>query len=193
MKQPFDVPKINMPVFQQQAKAGLANKQPDMFMGTDAPRYKADDSIFQSQQPKYDFSQSGMSESYFDKLAGIESQGNYQAHNAGSGAYGKYQFIPGTEKHVAGQLGLTIDQARTPENQERMIRRFTQDNIAGLKKAGVPVNNETLWYSHNLGLGSAINMHNGGRVNPRYIASNIPKGLDPTIANYVKHWSGRWA
>ena len=99
---------------------------------------------------------------YYSKLAKHESEGSggYTASNK-SGAYGKYQFMPATEKEVAGKLGFTIAQARTPDGQEQMIRRFTQDNISGLQRNGIPVNDETLWWAHNQGLQGAINLHRG--------------------------------
>ncbi len=123
--------------------------------------------------------------SYLDKLADVESGGNYTAYNKGSGAYGKYQFIPSTEKFVAGKLGISIDEARTPSGQEKMIDYFTEQNRKGLKRAGYKATDTNLWYAHNLGLFGARTLLSGGQVNPLHISSNAGKSQE----DYKNKWS----
>ena len=62
----------------------------------------------------------GNSSSYLTNLASVESSDSWTAHNKGSGAYGKYQFIPSTEKAYAKKLGLSIKEARTPAGQTKL-------------------------------------------------------------------------
>lgn len=122
---------------------------------------------------------------YYNLLANVESRGNYNAKNK-SGAYGKYQFMPSTEKEYAKKLGITIKQARTPEGQENMIRKFTKDNINGLRRHGVPVTKETMWWAHNQGLGGAVNLYKGGKVSKRNLASNGGKNSQEYITKWRK-------
>jgi len=130
-------------------------------------------------------------DSYLKQLANVESQGKYDAYNKGSGAYGKYQFIPSTEQAYMKKLGYTQAQARTPEGQEAMIRRLTADNRAGLIKAGYKPTNMNLWLAHNQGLGGAKAILSGGNVNMHNIRSNIPKGKG-TVQDYLNYWGSRF-
>ena len=120
---------------------------------------------------------------YYKKLANVESGGNYNASNK-SGAYGKYQFMPSTEKAVAAKLNMTIEQARTPKGQEAMIRQFTNDNIKGLRRNGIPVNDETLWWAHNQGLGGAINLHKGNALSSKNLKANGGN----SNSEYISKW-----
>ena len=128
---------------------------------------------------------------YLDKLASVESGGNYNAHNKGSGARGKYQFIPSTEKAYAKKLGMTINEARTPDGQERMIESFTDDNKRGLERAGIEPTDMNLWVAHNQGLSGAIDMIKHGKGNTKNIKSNISGG-DATVENYLAQWSSKF-
>ncbi len=130
---------------------------------------------------------------YFDKLAKYESGGNYEAYNKGSKAFGKYQFIPATEKAYAKKLGFTIEQARTPEGQEAMARRFTDDNKRGLEKAGIPVTDFWLYTAHQQGLGGAKKLHSGQAMNKRNVGSNLPEGGPATNQNWKNQWSDRFS
>lgn len=120
-------------------------------------------------------------------LSDTESKGDYKAQNK-SGAYGKYQFMPSTEAEYAKKLNMTIPQARTPNGQEAMIKKFTEDNANFLKKNNIPVTDEFLWYAHNLGRGGARAIHRGEGVNMKHIASNVPSDMKPTLANYRNHY-----
>ncbi len=130
---------------------------------------------------------------YFDKLAKYESGGDYGAYNKGSKAFGKYQFIPATEKAYAKKLGFTIEQARTPEGQEAMARRFTDDNKRGLEKAGIPITDFWLYTAHQQGLGGAKKLHSGQAMNKRNVGSNLPEGGPATNQNWKNQWSDRFS
>lgn len=127
---------------------------------------------------------------YYNLLADVESKGNYNAKNK-SGAYGKYQFMPSTEKAYAAKLGMTIKQARTPEGQETMVRRFTKDNIDGLIRNNIPVTKETLWWAHNQGLQGAINLYKGGNVSSKNLQANGGKNSAEYIAKWRKIFGNR--
>ncbi len=154
------------------ARQSPYNKDP----GVDVPTYGAAGGTFSP---------------YLNKIAGHESGGNYNALNKGSLAYGKYQFIPSTEKQYMKKLGFTQAQARTPEGQEKMIRSLTDDNARYLRKHGIPVNNETLYAAHQQGPQGAVNIYKGGNVSKRNIASNLPEGMEPTVENWRNYWGNK--
>ena len=135
-------------------------------------------------------------DTFVNKLADVESKGNYKAYNKGSKAYGRYQFIPSTEKAIAKKLGYTIAQARTPEGQENMVRQLTNDNIRTLKKAGVPITGETVWWAHNLGAGGATKLYKGNQVSERNMRSNLPGNKNISSSDiaqsYKNHWKGKF-
>lgn len=111
-----------------------------------------------------------------DKIVAIESGGSYTAENPTSGAFGKYQFIPSTMNFYADKLGMTDEEARTPQGQERMFEAFTMDNVRGLEQSGIPVNTVTTYLAHQQGLGGARQIV-AGDISPgvrRNILSNIP-------------------
>ncbi len=163
------------------AELELAAREQDMIdYANNASRVPSSDSVYSNENNE--------NTEYYRKLAKHESggMGGYTASNK-SGAYGKYQFMPATEKEVAAKLGYTIEQARTPDGQEAMIRQFTKDNIAGLRRNGIPVNDETLWWAHNQGLGGAINLHKGIPLSAKNLKANgAPSG---TNAEYIAKWS----
>lgn len=95
---------------------------------------------------------------YYSSIRSAESGGNDSAKNPLSSATGRYQFTTGTwnglmQSHP--ELGLTADGRLDPNQQERAIRAFTQENAQSLSSAGVPVNPGNLYAAHFLGAGGA--------------------------------------
>ena len=133
----------------------------------------------------------GAGNSYFNRIAGIESSDNYGALNKGSGAYGKFQIMPETQKEWAGKLGMTIKEARTPAGQERVIRGITSQNARTLEKAGMPVNDFTLYMLHQQGATGGMNMLKGdfSKVKDINIASNLPGG--GSKEDFMAYWSNK--
>jgi len=110
----------------------------------------------------------GMKESDINSLVSIESGGKYDAMNKGSGAYGKYQFIPDTAYEAAKKIGYDgakptnstempdeLKEFMTPENQDKMFTEFTNKNISGLKEANIPVTPLNVYLVHQQGLRGA--------------------------------------
>lgn len=62
-------------------------------------------------------------EAFINAIAGQESDGNYNAENGDTGAYGKYQILPSNWPEWAEEAGIGADAPRTPENQE-IVARF---------------------------------------------------------------------
>ena len=97
---------------------------------------------------------------YSNVVASGESGGRYDIPNAkGSGAYGKYQFMPATWADVATKnpnLGLPFNMRQaTPQQQEAAFNAFTAGNAAELQKAGVQPTPENLYYAHRFGVDGA--------------------------------------
>ena len=108
---------------------------------------------------------SGIGPDYYASIRAAESGGNDTAKNPNSTATGRYQFIQSTwdglrTKHP--ELGLTANGRLDPEQQERAIRAFTEDNARVLVRAGVAVTNGTLYAAHFLGAGTAAKVLRAG-------------------------------
>ena len=108
---------------------------------------------------------SGIGPDYYASIRAAESGGNDTAKNPNSTATGRYQFIQSTwdglrAKHP--ELGLTANGRLDPEQQERAIRAFTEDNAKTLIRAGVAVTNGTLYAAHFLGAGTAAKVLRAG-------------------------------
>lgn len=83
----------------------------------------------------------GVSESYFDANASIESagSGDYNAYNASSGAFGKYQFLPDTWNWVSEQTGINPED-HSPEAQDKNARwywDYLKRNLGGNEEATI--------------------------------------------------------
>ena len=127
-----------------------------------------------------------MSTSQVNKLVEIESGGqDYSAHNKGSNAYGRYQFIPSTGYAYAKKVGYTgsnspeaIREFMTPENQDKMFVELTKDNIKQLKNKNIPVSTFTLYAAHQQGVTGAEKILSGDieKISPtifKNIVSNM--------------------
>jgi hypothetical protein len=94
------------------------------------------------------------------QVAKDESGGNYNIPNAkGSGAYGKYQFMPDTWASVAQsnpQLNLPMNMRQaTPQQQEAAMEAFTRMNGQQLAQSGVPATPSNLYLAHRFGAAGA--------------------------------------
>ena len=128
--------------------------------------------------------------SYLENLAKVESSDNWTAHNKGSGAYGKFQFIPSTEKAYAKKLGMSTKEARTPAGQIAMVKAFTEDNRKGLIRAGIDPTQENLYLSHQQGLGGAVKMIRGGKAKAINLKSNGVSDYSSWRAKFAPRFSG---
>ncbi len=126
---------------------------------------------------------------YFNNLAVVESAGKWDALNKGSGAYGRFQFMPKTEKSYAKKLGISIEEARTPAGQMAMVSAFTNDNRKGLQRAGFEPTQKNLYMAHQQGLGGAIKMLNGGQAKSINLTSNGVSNTDEWLAKFGHRFS----
>lgn len=102
---------------------------------------------------------SSATSSYYDSIRAAESSGNDSAKNPNSSATGRYQFTAGTwagmmRNHPS--LGLTSDGRLDPEQQERAIKVFTEENSRVLSRSGIAITNGTLYAAHFLGSFGAV-------------------------------------
>lgn len=131
-------------------------------------------------------------DAYYDKLIKVESGGNPNAHNKGSGATGLGQFLPSTAKPILAKMGKTWGQYKAdPALQMQVLKDFTNSNRQGLINSGIEPTSYNLWKAHNLGLGSVQAENSGRQVNPLYIRSNTNGGS--TMADYDARWKNTWS
>lgn len=117
--------------------------------------------------------------SYINKMRGAETggmRGAYQTPNldGASSAYGAFQFTNGTWietfRRANPNTPLTdasILKRRTdPATQDRMALKLTEYNAQYLNKAGMPINDTTLYLAHFLGKAGAVKLLNSDAKAP---------------------------
>jgi hypothetical protein len=98
---------------------------------------------------------------YWPMLAKIESGNRPYVKASTSSASGLYQFIKSTWQGEGGKWGPNMSLAFggfKPSEAEQLqrARTFTERNVLALRKAGIPINNASLYAAHFLGAGTAI-------------------------------------
>lgn len=123
-----------------------------------------------------------------DAIAGQESGGDYNAENEDTGAYGKYQIMPGNWSSWAQEAGLPEGAPRTPENQETVARYKLGQYEQKYGKQGAMV----AWYA---GEGNAQRWLDGEPDaiddEGNHFAWDAPLSNGPSIQDYVNGVSGR--
>ncbi len=125
-----------------------------------------------------------------NKIIGVESGGNPNAKNTESSATGLGQFISSTwlamvRRHrpdvAAGKSDAQLlDLRRDAALSREMTTRYTEENAAALRKAGLPVTEGNLYLAHFSGVGTAIKAL---RANPNAPAASV---YDPRAVNANK-------
>jgi len=131
-------------------------------------------------------------DSYFTLLSKIESGDRPYIKAPTSSGSGLYQFIRSTWLGEGGRWGSDMSKAfggLTPpvSEQTERARSFTQKNADALQRAGIPVNNASLYAIHFLGAGTAIKALRGALTDP--IADHVDDGAiaaNPTILGVGK-------
>lgn len=138
------------------------------------------------------YGDSNFNKSVYDKnLSEVESGGNYNAYNATSKAFGKYQFVPSTINSLIKQDGgkHTIDEVRkSPELQDYYYDKLTKENINTLKSNGVPVNNFTVYMAHNLGPSQTENFFSNEPLTDATKKAIQAQGVEPTREAYTNRF-----
>ena len=138
------------------------------------------------------YGESNFNKSTYDKnLSEVESGGNYNAYNATSKAFGKYQFVPSTINSLIKQDGgrHTIDEVRkSPELQDYYYDKLTKENINTLKSIGVPVNNFTVYMAHNLGPSQTENFFSNEPLTDATKKAIQAQGVEPTREAYTNRF-----
>lgn len=106
-----------------------------------------------------------------------ESSGNDSAKNPRSSATGRYQFIDSTwistYKDEFGDTGETdaqiLAKRKSGKMQDRLMKRLTDSNAAGLRAAGIPVTTGNLYLAHFAGIAGARALHQ----NPNASAESV--------------------
>lgn len=140
------------------AKDALSAYIDSLTGGQSQARPAASDALVRGSADAAEAAADPMLTAYFANTRRSESGGNDAARNPNSTATGRYQFLEGTWNDLAArhpQLGLTPDGRTDPNQQERAMKVFTQENARTLKGSGIPVNPGTLYAAHFLGPGGA--------------------------------------
>jgi hypothetical protein len=124
---------------------------------------------------------------YWPMLAKIESGNRPYVKATTSSASGLYQFIKSTWQGEGGKWGPNLSLAFggfKPSEAEQLqrARTFTEKNVLALRRAGIPVNNASLYAAHFLGAGTAIKAlegHHTDRIDAHVGDAAI--GANPSI------------
>lgn len=113
---------INAQIAQEKvlARQGLKITYPKGAGGTSTPSIAGDTGKAPAKGSKS--TGSGDLEDFMRAIAKVESGGRYEARNATTGAYGKYQILPSNWSSYAQKAGLPANAKPTPENQEKVAR-----------------------------------------------------------------------
>jgi len=95
--------------------------------------------------------------SYLNNTMRRESGGRADARNPRSSASGLFQFIDPTYLSYARRMFPGMDdqsllaKKNDPTIQNQVMEKFTNDNVGILQKAGIPINNGSVYAAHFLG------------------------------------------
>lgn len=96
---------------------------------------------------------------YYSTVGAVESGGKMIPNASGSGAFGPYQFMPGSWATVAKAnpgLNLPPDMRQaSPEQHRAAVEAFTRANAEALRAAGIEPTAANLYLAHALGAGGA--------------------------------------
>jgi len=138
------------------AQQGFAEQHPEIVVGLFAPNELTKPSITETTATSGDFNL----QNYVQKLGPVEGTGK----NPRSSARGFGQFLDstwlGTYKEVYGDTGESNAQILAKKKDltvaTKLTERLTQDNIARLQDANIPINDTTVYLAHFLGVNDAV-------------------------------------
>ncbi len=116
-------------------------------------------------------------------------------NEAGSSAYGKYQFMPSTAKEIAKSINIDPDQWTTPENQELIMSQAKKDYSNTLNRWGIEDTDENQYAIHQLGSGRAKRYFSGSLTKNDYkvMNDNLPADLkSDNFATILANWSNTY-
>ncbi len=127
---------------------------------------------------------------YIALISKIESGDNPKAKAKTSSASGRFQFIKSTWEG----LGYDWKDVFNDKLQYEAIEKFTNQNAAGLQKAGCAINFATLYGAHFLGLGGFLRiMRAEGRNTPiEAVTGEAQRKANPTILKGTVGDFGNW-
>lgn len=112
------------------------------------------------------------------------------AKNKGSGAAGKYQFMPSTlfgsdrKSGLVKQLGLSMDTKFDKNTQDRLQEALVTQNMKQLSSSGVPTTDANVYMAHYIGAEGAKKVHDAIKAGENItVADALTRGAkDPKAA-----------
>ena len=113
------------------------------------------------------------------KIVKVETpHGKYTTRNKSSGAYGRYQIMPGTARYYTKKLDMNHYYWKKPENQDKIFKAILTDNICSLEKNGHKINAFTVYGCHQQGATGFNNIVTNTNMTDRMyykLRRNLPK------------------
>ena len=131
------------------------------------------------------------------KIVKVETKnGKYTALNRGSGAYGRYQIMPGTAKYYTKKLNIRHAQWKRPYNQDKIFKALLLDNMSDLHKNGHDITAFTVYGCHQQGATGFNNIvRNKNMSNKMYhkLRCNLPSKYRNVKKEHLrKTWMNYW-
>lgn len=105
---------------------------------------------------------------YYQRLARVESSNNPMARASSSSASGLYQFTKGTWEGLGYSWGQVFDVSL----QNEAVQKLTNQNASILQRAGIAINEISLYIAHFLGAGRAVQVLSGN--DSQQVSSLVP-------------------
>lgn len=142
-----------------------------------------------------EFAGKSLSDMTMAEVAAFQAARNKQS--PGSGAVGKYQFMPSTLSSYAAKIGLKPTDKFDADTQQRLQDALLADNKTSLEKSGIQATPANMYMAHYVGPGGATAVHAAAAQDPdttvadalvkQKLSRNPKLDYDTEYAKLTKH------
>lgn len=142
-----------------------------------------------------EFAGKSLSDMTMAEVAAFQAARNKQS--PGSGAVGKYQFMPSTLSSYAAKIGLKPTDKFDADTQQKLQDALLADNKANLEKSGIQATPANMYMAHYVGPGGATAVHAAAAQDPdtsvadalvkQKLSKNPKLDYDTEYAKLTKH------